>query len=78
MTDIFTNLWYIDVQHLDPRVRADVMMFTGLMDTICPPSSQFAAYNKLAGRKEVVIYPDYTHEVLPGMIDRVFRFMQGL
>jgi cephalosporin-C deacetylase len=48
------------------------------MDTICPPSSQFAAYNKLAGRKEVVIYPDYTHEVLPGMIDRVFRFMQGL
>lgn len=76
--EIFTKLGYIDVQHLAPRVRADVLMFTGLMDTICPPSSQFAAYNKLTGRKDLVIYPDYTHEVLPGMIDRVFRFMQGL
>ena len=73
--DVLTGL---DVQHLAPRVRADVLMFTGLMDTICPPSSQFAAYNKLPGRKDLVVYPDYTHEVLPGMIDRVFRFMQGL
>ena len=76
--EIFTKLGYIDIQHLAPRVRADVLMFTGLMDTICPPSSQFAAYNKLPGRKDLVLYPDYTHEVLPGMIDRVFRFMQGL
>lgn len=76
--EIFTKLGYIDVQHLAPRVRADVLMFTGLMDTICPPSSQFAAYNKLPGRKDLVIYPDYTHEVLPGMLDRVFTFMQEL
>jgi cephalosporin-C deacetylase len=76
--EIFTKLGYIDVQHLAPRVRAEVLMFTGLMDTICPPSSQFAAYNKLASPKDLVIYPDYTHEVLPGLLDRVFQFMQGL
>jgi cephalosporin-C deacetylase len=76
--EIFTRLGYIDVQHLAPRVRADVLMFTGLMDTICPPSSQFAAYNKLGGKKDLVIYPDYTHEVLPGMFDRVFEFMRKL
>ena len=50
-------------------------MFTGLMDPICPPSTQFAAYNKIASKKDVVIYPDFTHETLPGMIDRVFGFL---
>jgi cephalosporin-C deacetylase len=75
---IFTKLGYIDVQHLAPRVRAEVLMFTGLMDTICPPSSQFAAYNALTGRKDVVVYPDFTHEVLPGQIDRTFNFLRGM
>jgi len=55
-----------------------VLMFTGLMDTICPPSSQFAAYNKIASKKDIVIYPDFTHETLPGQIDRTFNFMRGL
>jgi cephalosporin-C deacetylase len=53
-------------------------MFTGLMDQICPPSSQFAAYNKITAPKDMVIYPDFTHEELPGGRDRVLNFMQGL
>ncbi len=76
--EIFTRLGYIDVQHLAPRIRAEVLMFTGLMDTICSPSSQFAAYNKISAKKDVVIYPDFTHEPLPGQIDRTFNFMRGL
>ncbi len=72
--EIFTKLGYIDCQHLAPRLKAEVLMFTGLMDTICPPSSQFAAYNKITANKDVVIYPDYAHESLPGCIDRVFEF----
>jgi cephalosporin-C deacetylase len=76
--DIFTKLGYIDCQHLAPRIRAQVLMFTGLMDTICPPSSQFAAYNAITAKKDIVIYPDFAHEALPGMIDRVFNFMRGL
>lgn len=76
--EIFTRLGYIDCQHLASRVRAEVLMFTGLMDTICPPSSQFAAYNKITAKKDLVIYPDFTHEALPGQIDRTFNFMRGL
>ncbi len=76
--EIFTKLGYIDVQHLAPRIRAEVLMFTGLMDTICLPSAQFAAYNKIAAPKEVVIYPDFAHEPLPGQLDRIFNFMRGL
>ncbi len=77
-TEIFTRLGYIDCQHLAPRIRAKVLMFTGLMDTVCPPSSQFAAYNKITAEKEMRIYPDFAHEKLPGQSDQVLAFMQGL
>ena len=76
--EIFAKLGYIDCQHLAPRIKAETLMFTGLMDTICPPSSQFAAYNKITAKKDVVIYPDFAHETLPGQIDRTFNFMLGL
>ena len=74
MEQMFTTLGYIDVQHLAPRVWADVLMATGLMDTVCPPSTQFAAYNRIMSRKEQVIYPDFGHEDLPGMADRAMTF----
>jgi cephalosporin-C deacetylase len=76
--EIFTKLGYIDVQHLAPRIRAKVLMGCGLMDRICPPSSQFAAYNKITSEKEVVIYPDFGHEGLPGFNDRTFQFLAKL
>lgn len=76
--EIFTRLGYIDVQHLAPRIRAEVLMPVGLMDTICPPSTQFAAYNRIPSPKSLLIYPDFGHEGLPGCADRVFEFMSAL
>lgn len=76
--EIFKKLGYIDLQHLAERIKGQVLMGTGLMDTICPPSTQFAAYNKIKSPKEMLIYPDYTHEWLPGFDDRAFEFFLGL
>ncbi len=76
--EIFTKLGYIDCQHLAPRIRAEVLMGCGLMDEICPPSSQFAAYNKITSPKEVKIYPDFGHETLPGFDDMLFSFLAQL
>ena len=64
---IFEKLGYIDIQFLAPRIRANVLWAVGLMDTICPPSSQFAAYNKITSQKALDIYPDFGHEGLPGL-----------
>ena len=74
IAEIFTKLGYIDIQHLAPRIRANVLMATGLMDDVCPPSTQFAAYNKMNTQKKVVIYPDFGHEDLKGHDEIVFRF----
>jgi cephalosporin-C deacetylase len=73
--EIFMRLGYIDVQHLADRITARVQMTTALMDTICPPSTQFAAYNKIRSAKEVVLYPDFGHDDLPGQHDRLFEFL---
>lgn len=73
--EIFTRLGYIDIQHIAKRIRAEVLMGVGLMDTICPPSTQFAAYNKITAKKSLAIYPDFGHEGLPGFSDAVFDFL---
>ena len=73
--ETWTKLGYIDVQHLADRIKAGTLMFTGLMDMICPPSTQFAAYNKIRSEKDMVLYPDFGHEDLPGHDDRLFEFL---
>jgi len=74
----FEKLGYIDIQHLAPRIRAEVLMGIGLMDKICPPSTQFAAYNKIRAPKRRIVYPDFGHEGLPGFSDRVWEFLSQL
>ena len=72
---IFECLGYIDNQHLAKRIRGATLMAAGLMDAVCPPSTQFAAYNRITAPKEMRIYPDFGHEGLPGNDDDVFQFM---
>jgi len=76
--EIFTKLGYIDVQFLAPRIKAEILIGVGLEDTICPPSTQFAAYNKIKSKKNMILYPDFGHEGLPGWSDHVFQFLAGL
>jgi cephalosporin-C deacetylase len=73
--EIFTKLGYIDIQYLAQRIKAETMMSIGLMDTVCPPSTQFAVYNKITAKKSLRIYPDFAHEGLPGNDDATFQFL---
>ncbi len=76
--EVWTRLGYVDIQHLAPRIKAEVLMPVGLMDTVCPPSTQFAAYNKIMSPKSLLLYPDFGHEDLPGASDTVFDFFADL
>ncbi len=76
--EIFTRLGYIDIKNLAPRIKAECLFAITLMDTICPPSTQFAVYNNVSGKKEAVIFPDFGHEGLPGFNDTSFEFLLGL
>ena len=76
--EVFTQLGYVDVQHLAPRIKGEVLMACGLMDEVCPPSTQFAAYNKIASKKNYVLYPDFGHEGLAGWNDISFTFLKSM
>lgn len=73
--DIFTKLGYIDIQNLVKRIKGEVMLTTGLLDKVCPPSTQFAAYNKIRAKKQLLLYHDYAHEFYPQLNDYIFKFI---
>ena len=76
--EVFEKLGYIDIQNLAKRMKAELFMQTGLIDNICPPSTQFAMYNKVTSKKRVVVYPEYAHELPSSGYDAVFEFMADL
>lgn len=77
--EVFNALGYIDIQHLAPRIEGETLWTLGLMDTVCPPSTQYAVYNKIRREKSMRIYPDYKHEGgYPGTLDAIFTFLNGL
>jgi len=70
----FTRLGYIDNRFLAPRIKAKTLWACGLMDNVCPPSTQFAAYNRITAEKEVILFPDYGHDIMPGSLDNIYQF----
>jgi len=75
---VFEKLGYIDIQNLAKRMKAELLMQTGLVDNICPPSTQFAMYNKVTSKKKVIMYPEYGHELPSSGYDVVFEFLADL
>lgn len=76
--EVYNKLGYTDNQHLATRIQANTLIITALMDNVCPPSTQFAAYNKITAKKRMRIYPDFGHESLPSMNDEIFNFFSEL
>ena len=76
--ETFSKLGYIDNHNMAHRIRCKVLMLTGLMDNICPPSTQFAAYNNIPGEKGYILYPDFGHEYLTDSDDAIMQFMLGM
>ncbi len=72
--EFWTRLGYIDIQNLTKRIKAKCLLFTSLLDKTCPPSTQFAAYNKIESQKEMKVYPEFAHEALPKQDDLTLEF----
>lgn len=59
---VFTTLNYFDGMHFAARIKAESYFSTALMDTICPPSTVFAAYNQVNAPKSIEVYRFNDHE----------------
>ena len=73
--EFFTTLGYIDVANMVHRIKGSVLFGSTLRDETCPPSTQFAAFNRITSKKEMVLYPDYGHENIPDFNDRTYLFL---
>ena len=56
------TLSYFDGVHFAARAKAPALFSVALMDTICPPSSVYGAYNAYGGVKEIASYTYNDHE----------------
>jgi cephalosporin-C deacetylase len=55
-------LSYVDAAILGRTATAPALFGVALMDTVCPPSTVYAAYNWYGGPKEIREYPFNDHE----------------
>jgi cephalosporin-C deacetylase len=58
---VYKTLSYVDCMNLADRIKCPTLISVGLEDTICPPSTGFAAYNHIIAPKEIRVYPEYGH-----------------
>jgi cephalosporin-C deacetylase-like acetyl esterase len=63
--EAFYTLSYFDIKNLAPMIKAPMLMGVGLMDEVCPPHINFAAYNLVTSEKRYIVYP-YAGHGLPG------------
>lgn len=59
---VFSTLNYFDCANLVPAAKAPALFSVAMMDTICPPSTVYAAYNAYGGPKEIEVYRFNDHE----------------
>ena len=60
--EVMATLAYFDVATLTAWAQAPALFSVALMDTVCPPSTVYAAYNAYAGTKQIRTYPFNDHE----------------
>jgi len=59
---VFDTLSYLDGVNFAARATAPALFSVGLLDTVCPPSTVFAAFNRYAAHAEIEVYPFNQHE----------------
>jgi cephalosporin-C deacetylase len=70
------TLRYVDCALLARRITAQCLLSVGLMDTICPPSTVFAAYNEITAGKEIAVFSFGVHAVPPAHLERQLRHLR--
>ena len=59
---VWETLSHFDGVSFARRAQCPALFSVALADTICPPSTVFAAHNHYGGPKEMVVYPHSGHE----------------
>jgi cephalosporin-C deacetylase len=62
---ILASARYFDAMNFATRTKAQAIVSVGFIDSVCPPTSIYAMYNNLPGKKEIVNEPLMGHGGTP-------------
>jgi cephalosporin-C deacetylase len=71
---VFRTLSYFDCMNLADAIVAPTLITSGLMDSICPPSTIFATYNHITAPKDIFVAPFGEHDTFPGVYEARARW----
>jgi cephalosporin-C deacetylase-like acetyl esterase len=66
---------YFDGMNFATRSKAEAILSVGFIDTVCPPTSVYAAYNNLPGKKQMVVKPLMKHAATADIIEAFNKAM---
>lgn len=69
------TLSYFDIMNHAENIKCPVLIASGLVDEITPPSTIFAAYNHMVCPKEIAVYRYFGHEYIPGFVGKQLSMM---
>ena len=64
------TLTYFDIMNHAPNIKCPVLVASGLVDEITPPSTVFSAYNHMICPKEIAVYRYFGHEYIPSFVEK--------
>lgn len=73
--EIFMKLAYIDIVNFASQLNCELLVGTGLLDTICPPSTQYAVFNNANCNKRHIVFHKYGHELNNFFENENLKFM---
>lgn len=75
-TEVFMKLSYLDVVNFAPLLKHELLIGTGLMDRVCPPSTQYAVINAATCEKKHLIFAKFGHELINRFEDENLKFIR--
>ncbi len=63
---------YVDAVNFASRCQAEAILSVGFVDAVCPPTSCYAAFNALPGKKEMLNEPLMAHAAPPHIQEAFF------
>ncbi|OPZ96010.1 MAG: Cephalosporin-C deacetylase [Planctomycetes bacterium ADurb.Bin412] len=56
---------YFDATNFARRIQAEAIFSVGFIDVVCQPTTVYAAYNSVQGKKQIVNVPEMPHAIWP-------------
>jgi cephalosporin-C deacetylase-like acetyl esterase len=74
--EIYHLLTYFDIKNLVQWIECPVIMGIGVQDDVCPPHTNFAAYNQVKSEKRWMAFPEHGHSVGKEYYDEIMVFFK--